>query len=188
MNASPVTSPPPRPSAGGRWFLVAIGLCTALLGALFVWLMARSYLRAKAMHAWPEVECVILSNEIRERLHDPQSPREYQVEVVYGYEFQNEARTGDRMTLRGNPWTSKRNLAEKRAAAYPTGTKTTCRVDPAAPDFAVLKPDSLAPGYSIWFPALFVIGGLGMAVRALAWRGHPPAGGSSVGTTDLGNH
>jgi hypothetical protein len=43
---------------------------------------------------------------------------------------------------------------------------TTCRVNPHDPDFAVLKPDSLAPGYSIWFPALFVIGGLGMTVRA----------------------
>lgn len=160
-------SPSHAPTHSGRWFLVAIGLSTALLGALFVWLMARSYLRAKAMHAWPEVECVILSNEIRERRHDPQSPREYQVEVIYGYEWQGEARTGDRLSLRGNPWTSKPDLAEKRAAAYPTGTRTTCRIDPANPNFAVLKPDSLAPGYSIWFPALFVIGGLGVSIRAI---------------------
>jgi hypothetical protein len=34
----------------------------------------------------------------------------------------------------------------------------------------VLRPDSLAPGYSIWFPSLFVIGGLGIAVRALRAR------------------
>jgi hypothetical protein len=176
MSALPEIPSPPRPSAGGgRWFLVAIGLSTALLGALFVWLMARSYLRAKAMHAWPEVECVILSNEIRERLHDPQSPREYQMEVVFGYEWRGEARTGDRLSLRGNPWTSKRNLADKRAAEYPTGARATCRVDPADPDFAVLKPDSLAPGYSIWFPALFVIGGLGMALRALTHHRHSHA-------------
>jgi hypothetical protein len=44
--------------------------------------------------------------------------------------------------------------------------RTTCRVHPRDPDFAVLKPDSLAPGYSIWFPALFVVGGLGMAGKA----------------------
>jgi hypothetical protein len=170
MNASPITPSPPRRCAGGRWFFAGIGLFTAFLGALFVWLMVRSCLRAKTMHAWPEVECVILSNEIRERLHDPHSPREYQVVVVYGYEWRNEARTGDRMTLRGNAWTSKRDLAAKRAAAYPIGTRSTCRVDPANPDFAVLKPDSLAPGYSIWFPALFVIGGLGMAVCSLGRR------------------
>jgi hypothetical protein len=161
-------------SSGGRWFLAATGLFTALIGVLFVWLMARSFLRAREMHAWPEVECVILGNMIEERVHDPQSPREFRVDVEFGYEWQGAPRTGDHLTLRGNPWTSKRDLAEKRAAEYPLGKKTTCRVNPRDPDFAVLKPDSLAPGYSIWFPALFVIGGLGMAVRAaLPGRGVP---------------
>ena len=142
------------------------GLFTALIGALFVWLMARSFLRAREMRAWPEVECVIISNTIEERIHDPQTPREFRVDIGFGYEWQGAPRTGDHLTLRGNPWTSKRELAEERAAEYPPGKKTTCRVNPRDPDFAVLKPDSLAPGYSIWFPALFVIGGLGMVVRA----------------------
>jgi hypothetical protein len=77
MNAPPPnarTNPPP--AAGGRWFLAFIGLSTALIGVLFVWLLARSYLRAREMHAWPEVECVILHSSIEERVHDPQSPRE----------------------------------------------------------------------------------------------------------------
>ena len=161
--------------SGGRWFLVAVGLATALIGALFVWLMARSYLRAREMHRWPEVPCVILSSVLGERRHDPQSPREYRTEVLYGYEWQGEARTGDRITLRGNPWTSKRLLAEKRAAEYPPGLQTTCRVHPQDPDFAVLKPDSLAPGYSIWFPCLFVVGGLVMAVRAAIPRRNLPS-------------
>jgi hypothetical protein len=39
-------------------------------------------------------------------------------------------------------------------------------VNPAEPSFAILKTDSLAPGYSIWFPALFVVGGLGITFRA----------------------
>jgi hypothetical protein len=147
-----------------------MGLSTALIGAVFVWLMARSYLRAREMRTWPEVQCVILSNEIQERVHDPQSPREFRVDVQFGYEWHGTPRTGDHLTLRGNPWTSKRELAGNRAAEYPPGTATTCRVDPNNPDFAVLKPDSLAPGYSIWFPTLFVIGGLGIAVRALRAR------------------
>lgn len=163
---SPVPSNHRKPSPGGRWFLAATGLFTALIGLLFVWLMTRSFLRAREMHAWPEVECVILSNEIEERVHDPQSPREFRVDLEFGYEWQGAPRTGDHLTLRGNPWSSKRELAEQRAAEYPPGKTTTCRVNPRDPDFAVLRPDSLAPGYSIWFPALFVIGGLGMALRA----------------------
>ncbi len=151
----------------GRWFLAGIGLATALIGLLFVWLMARSYLRAREMRAWPEVECVILGTTIEERRHDPQSPSEFRVDLSFGYEWQDKPYIGDHLTLRGNPWSSKRVLAEKRAAEYPPGTNTTCRVDPANPAFAVLRPDSLAPGYSIWFPALFVIGGMGMAARAV---------------------
>jgi hypothetical protein len=92
------------------------------------------------------------------------------VDVQFGYEWHGTPRTGDHLTLRGNPWTSKRELAENRAAEYPPGKTATCRVDPNNPDFAVLRPDSLAPGYSIWFPSLFVIGGLGIAVRALRAR------------------
>lgn len=157
----------PPTNRSGRWFLVLLGLSIALIGSVFVFLMARSFLRAREMRNWPELECVILQTAIRERAHDPQSPREFGVEILFGYHWQGTARTGDRLTLRGNPWTSKRELAEKRAAEYPPGARKTCRVDPANPDLAVLKPDSLAPGYSIWFPALFVVGGVGIALRAL---------------------
>lgn len=152
---------------GGRWFLVALGLAVAVIGGLFVMLLGRSFLRAREMRAWPEVPCVILSSRIDERIHDSQSPTEYRHDVSFGYDWKNEPRTGDHVTLRGSPWSSKRGVIEKRALEYPVGKRTTCRVDPSDPDFAVLKPDSLAPGYSIWFPGLFVVGGFGIAIRAL---------------------
>jgi len=151
----------------GRVFLVAIGLSVALLGVLFVWLMGRSYLRAKEMRSWPQVLCVILTSETEQRKHDPESRAEFRQLVSFGYEWKGEAYTADHLGLRGSPWTSKPNLVEKRAAEFPVGMKTTCFVNPAEPTFAYLKPDSLAPGYSIWFPALFVVGGLGMVISAL---------------------
>lgn len=154
----------------GRWYLVILGLAVALIGGLFVWLLAKSYMRAKEMRTWPEISCVILSSEIEERRHDPNSPIEYRQNLVFGYEFNGQAFTGDHLSLRGNPWSSKRELAEKRVAQYPIGKSVTCRVDPSNPGFAVLKPDSLAPGYSIWFPGLFVIGGLGIVFRAILPR------------------
>jgi hypothetical protein len=153
--------------SSGRWFLVFTGLSLVLIGGLFVWLMARSFLRAQEMRSWPEVECVILASSLDERRHDDHSPLEFRLNVLFGYEWEGEARSGDRLSLRGSPWSSKRVLAEERAAEFPVGKKTTCRVNPANPELAVLKPDSLAPGYSIWFPSLFVIGGLVMCYRAL---------------------
>lgn len=160
-------------TSSGRWFLFALGLVLALVGALFVWLLGRSYLRAREMHQWPEVPCTILSSEIEARVHDPQSPTEYRHLVSFGYEWQGEARSSDRFSLRGSAWSSKRGLVERRATEFPVGGSSTCRVNPADPAFAVLKLDSLAPGYSIWFPGLFVIGGVGIAFRSIT-RGKPP--------------
>ncbi len=154
-------------SQSGRWFLVALGLALAMIGSVFVWLLGRSFLRALEMRAWPEVACVVLTSDIEERIHDPQSQPEFRHNLSFGYEWQGEPRSGDHLTLRGSGWSSKRDVIAKRQAEYPEGAATTCRVDPANPDFAVLKPDSLAPGYSIWFPGLFVIGGLGIALKAL---------------------
>jgi len=170
MAHAPESSSSQRPTVpanlAGRWFLVGIGLSIALLGGLFVWLLARSYLRAREMHRWPEVACVILTSELEEWRHDQNSPLAYRHRLSFGYDWQGRALTGDHLTLRGNPWSSKREMMEQRVRELPVGTTTTCRVNPAAPDFAVLRPDSLAPGYSIWFPGLFVIGGLGIALRA----------------------
>lgn len=155
-----------KSNSAGRWYLVILGLILALLGGLFVGLMARSYLRAHAMRSWPEVACVILTSEVEQRQIDENSAAEFRQDLSFGYEWQGTAYTGDHLTLRGSPWSSSRATAEERVASYPVGKRTTCLVDPKDSNFAVLKPDSLAPGYSIWFPALFVMGGLGISLRA----------------------
>ena len=164
--SAPSRNLPPTGRAG-RLFFVALGLSVALIGWVFGLLMGRSVLRAREMRAWPEVPCVILSSVIEERVHDPQSPVEYRHSLSFGYEWRGEALTGELLSLRGSPWSSKRQLVEKRAAEFPTGKRSTCLVNPSQPGQAVLKPDSLAPGYSIWFPSLFVVGGLGIVFRTL---------------------
>lgn len=147
--------------------MALIGFSLAIIGGLFVFLMARSYMRAKEMRNWPKAPCIILASELEERRHDPNSPIEYRHRVNFGYEWQGQRLLGEKTTLRGNPWTNKHQLAEKRIAEFPVGMNTECLVDPQNPQLAVLKPDSLAPGYSIWFPALFMIAGLGITFNAL---------------------
>lgn len=157
----------PPSTRSGRWFLALLGLSLALIGGVFVALMGRSFLRAWDMRKWPEVKCVVIQSEIGERRHDDFSPIEYRQNLTFGYEWKGQAYTGTHLTLRDNPWSSKRELVEQRLEELPLGAETTCRVNPASPEIAVLKPDSLAPGYSIWFPCLFVIGGLGISIRAM---------------------
>lgn len=122
------------------------------------------------MRSWPEVKCVILVSEIEERRHDDFSPWEYRQNLSYGYEWAGQPLVGSQVTLRKNPWTSDHTLAEQRVEEFPKGSLSVCRVDPSRSETAVLKVDSLAPGYSIWFPGLFVVGGLGIVVRAIRGR------------------
>ncbi len=165
--------------AAGRWFLRGLGVLLILVGGVFCGLMWRSFARARAMTAWPEVECVILRSETGQRQLGPAVPAEYRFEVLYGYEWHGQRIESDHLDLRGSPWSSSPETAEKWQSRYPVGSRQTCRVNPADPAVAVLKVDSRAPGYSLWFPALFVVAGGGIiagTLRRHPQQGRPPAG------------
>ena len=157
-------------SSSGRWYLAILGLALALIGGIFVWLLGRSFLRAWEMKSWPQVSCVILSSELENRRLGEFTSPEFRLKLNYGYQWHGQAFTGQRLTLRDNPWTSNRGRAEQFLKDYREGMVTSCRVNPKTPEISVLKTDSLAPGYSIWFPGLFVIGGLVISLRALRPR------------------
>jgi hypothetical protein len=148
-------------------FLVIFGLVTAGIGGLFTALMWDSYQRASAMHAWPQAEAVILSAEVEERQHDEFSAKEYRLKLLYGYEWKGEGMSGELLTARGNPWSKDLARIKRELDKFPVGMNTRAFVNPAEPDYAVLKPDSKAAGYSIWFPLLFVAGGLGITFKAI---------------------
>lgn len=156
-------------------FLILLGLSIAAIGGLFTVLMSSSYGRAVEQRAWPQVDAVVLSSEVEEWRHDEFSQKEYRLKILYGYEWKGEAKTGERYDFRGNANYNKRDKIEAMLKKLPTGSETTVYVNPEDPDFAMLKPDSKAAGYSIWFPLLFVAGGLGIAFKAvweeLACRG-----------------
>lgn len=162
----------PKKSVGQRLFLSGIGVALALIGMLFSGLMWRSFERAREMESWPTVSCAVLESEVVSRRDDPEwpesMPQEYRLEILYRYEWQDREYESERLSLRGARWSGRREKAEKLAARYPRGQVVEGRVNPAAPDEAVLEIDSKAPGYSLWFPVLFVVGGLGIAIGA--WR------------------
>jgi Protein of unknown function (DUF3592) len=148
-------------------FLVLLGLSVAAIGALFATLMWQSYGRAVEQRGWPQVEGVVLSCEVEEWKHDEFSPQEYRLKLLYGYEWKGEAMTGERYDFRGNASYNKRQKLDGIVKSLPAGARTIVYVSPADPEFTMLKPDSKAAGYSIWFPLLFVAGGLGISFKAV---------------------
>jgi hypothetical protein len=57
--------------------------------------------------------------------------------------------------------------AEEALSNYPTGRNLICFVNPNNPKEAVLEHGTKAGLYSIWFPLLFVAGGLGIFINML---------------------
>jgi uncharacterized iron-regulated membrane protein len=152
---------------GSTVFLVMLGLIIASLGGLFVVLMGMSYMRAVDQREWPQVQGVVISSEIEDYRHNEYSSKEYRLKIRYDYDWNDERKTGERYGFRGNPKYNKRNKIEDLVNSYPVGKKVTVYLNPADENFTMLRLDSKAAGYSIWFPMLFVIGGLGIALRAI---------------------
>ena len=57
--------------------------------------------------------------------------------------------------------------AEKKIKSYSKDETVDCWVNPQAPNIAILKHGTLAPLYTIWFPGLFVVAGLGIIFNGI---------------------
>lgn len=138
-----------------------------LSGGVFTWLLGKSFGRAREMDQWQKVDCLILESQIRERKIGPAVPSDYRFGLLFGYEFEGEPYSSENFDLRGNAWVKERARIQVLAANFPAGSPQSCWVNPKNPKQAVLKKETKAPGYSIWFPILFVVGGLGVIVKAM---------------------
>lgn len=171
----------------GSWYLVFVGLLFCAAGGPFAWLMWRSYERASDQQSWVETEGLILDSRVEERKIGAEVGTEYRFAVLYGYEFGGERFTSERYSLRGSPWSASAERAERLVKEHAAGSKQPCYVDPARPEFAVLKRDSRGPGYSLWFPLLIVAGGVGIiagAIRGMLAARRAPDGEGREGAGD----
>ncbi len=152
----------------GSWYLTVIGLALCFIASIFLWLMMRSYMRAREMTTWPQVACLILSSEVEEnRIAENVAP-DFRLAVLYRYQFQGKDYESPLWSLRGSMPRTEKSAVEKLVKQFPQGSQQTCRVNPRHPEIAVLTIDSRAAGYSLWFPGLFFLGGVGMIWGA--WR------------------
>jgi hypothetical protein len=158
-----------RPTLGARLWNVGLGLIIAAAGAFFCWFLWKNYQVARLMDAWVETPCEILVSEIDDNGLNQHGATKYTLVLRFGYEWNGVTHQSAR--VRRHPVASShRRKIERWTERFPSGTKSTCRVNPKNPAESQLIPDSKAALYSIWFPALFVVGGLGIAISGLLAR------------------
>lgn len=153
-------------SKAGSIYLAGIGLAVALVGAVFVYLLWSSFAQAKATREWQETPCLVILSKVNERSAKNIS-KEFSWNVEYIYDFNGESYSSKFHTPRAAKWSSAKKSVDALIEQYPEGEKSICFVNPKVPSQAILKHDSKGAGYSIWFPMLFVVGGLGIALSAL---------------------
>ena len=154
--------------SGGRAaqiFLCMIGVMLISLGGLFGWLMVRSYQHASATREWPQTEALVKTSVIDERAVTG-SPREYRLRVLFSYDHEGAEHTSEKISPRGAKWTRKADAVAALAEKYSLGSTHTAWVNPEKLDAAILEHDTKAAGYTLWVPAVIIIGGVGMIFGA----------------------
>ncbi|RFC49046.1 MAG: Protein of unknown function DUF3592 [Verrucomicrobia bacterium] len=160
---TPILTTAPLPARAWKVFL---GLTLVSAGSFFCWWLFATWQKAARMDSWLPVRAMVLSSKVVPWQFNEFSQIRYQPRIRYRYESAGAPRESERIRR-----VAIRSAHPEQAAAwvekFPQGALVTAWVDPANPDSAVLKRDSKAALYSIWFPALFVAGGLGMILSAL---------------------
>ena len=146
-----------------------MGAFLAWVGWVFVSYLWHSYQRAATMDGWIATSCRIESLEVDSSQPNQRGFPKHRLQVAYRYTYEGRDYTGDRIKRLPTEASDPRKL-KRPIESYAAGTETVCYVDPADPASAVLKKDSKAPLYTIWFPCLFIVGGLGIALSALLPR------------------
>ncbi len=156
----------PRPARHGSWWLVFLGSVLAAMGAVFAGVLWTAWQRAEETRRWTAAPCKVVYSQLRPEQASMNSPVKYRVLVRYEYEAAGQHRSSERIH-RVDGAMGDRDDAEAVRERYVPGQQLSCYVNPADPGFAVLEHDTRAALYTIWFPLLFVFGGLKMAWAAL---------------------
>ena len=86
----------------------------------------------------------------------------YRFEVRYRYQFEGASHVSTRIRHVEAAPTPHREVVLALQQQFPTGAMLACYVNSVTPSESVLILGTQAALYSIWFPLLFVAGGVGM--------------------------
>lgn len=142
-----------------------MGSLLIVAGWIFVTYLWNAYLRAAQMDEWVEVPCRIETLRVDDTQQNQRGMPKYLLEVTYRYQWRGHDYLGNRIKRLPTEASDPRKLKSK-IETYAAGIETVCYLDPDAPELVVLKKDSKAALYTLWFPCLFIVGGAGMIFSA----------------------
>lgn len=148
-------------TTGAKLIKVLMGLFLVVAGSIFVGVLWNSYQRAEETRHWTPAEAVIISSVLITDRPTPHSPLYYTADLRYRYTLEGKTWEGTHIQRVEGP-SSSRDKADAKVKKYPAGKVVTCYVNPVRKDVAVLEHSTRAALYSLWFPCLFVVGGVGI--------------------------
>lgn len=170
MTEAQAPRPEPSPPPAGRWrgivFGLAVGLPTVLIGVVFVVFLYLAYERARQTRSWTPRTCVIEQSAVTWDRTTTHSPIRYRAHILYRYRIAGQSHSSARIKRVDGSSADKKTI-ERSIADYPPGSTHTCFVDPGDHSFAILEHAPLAPIYTIWFPSLFILGGIGIIIGSI---------------------
>ena len=144
---------------------LGLGMLLTVMGSLFCYLMVVGFERAIETREWTELPMVVTSSEVFDQRIDS-GPREYKPIVKYAYTYEGRPMEGEGVK-RTEGFTRHVSKAQRVVDKYPVGMEGTVWVNPENPKQTVLKHNTKAVLYTAWFPGLFVVAGLGIAIGGI---------------------
>lgn len=159
-----ITERTSRTGTGGRISAIIFGLIFGTVGLVMLVLAVRSSLRQLDTRHWIATPCEIVESSIT------RDDEQHRFDTVFTYNFNGNSYTGRSFTHEGGLREKHINDAQRLLSQYPQGTSTTCYVNPATPDEALIRRDLSVGGMIV--PILlalpFVLSGYG--VIFFVWR------------------
>jgi hypothetical protein len=172
------TPPPNKTTNSGRIGLTVLGLVLIIAGGVFTKVLWVAYQRVvEVRDTWAPASTIINISEFEEVKDDMNATPVYEVKIKYSYTVDLQNYDSYRVTRADANKEAKitrtvkdKSVAEALVAKYPLGQPVRCYINPLDTKQAVLEFGHMGSLYSIWFPLLFVVGGLGMIINI--WLPH----------------
>lgn len=144
-----------------RLFMSLFGLIFMAAGGFFAYMILTDVWDNYQTRSWTKTPCVIMESQV-DVVRDG-----YRFRVGYQYSFNGREWTSHKLNLKDDNVFSKVGEADAKVRQYAPGGETYCYVNPKMPGQSILEFSSLAMGFAVFLPMIFIV--IGAAVFIGGW-------------------